>query len=73
MPWRRNHRGPYCFLVSRPHPKKPGHSTTEWLPGQVDSDDVETDARALLADPRDTIERVHVWSLREECYVMTYR
>ena len=34
---------------------------------------VESEALALLEDPRDTIDSIDVWSLSEEKFVMTYR
>jgi hypothetical protein len=69
--FRTRHRGPYRYLVIRPSSgKAPWRG--EWLRGQVDADDVEHEARALLADPRDAVRAVHVWSVREEQFVMTY-
>lgn len=64
------HRGPYRLAVTRPGTKAP---TSEFLSGLVESEDVETDARALLDDPRDSILTVHVWSDREQQYVTTLR
>lgn len=72
MTWRTRHRGPYIFAVER-NGEKPGTWGSETLPGEIDADDVFTEAMALLADKRDNIVRVHVWSVREECYVHTYR
>lgn len=72
MPWRARHRGPYRFHVERPSKGKTGYRN-EWLPGSVPTWDAEEEARALLTDPRDTILRVHVWSEREQQFVMTYR
>lgn len=69
--WVSRHRGPYRLVVTRPG-KKPGHVTTEWVKGNVDVDDVESDALALLADRRDEITHVAVWSVREEQFVMSY-
>ena len=55
-------RGPFSFLVIRPGAKdKPG---TDWLPGEVETDDVEDLATSLLTDPRDTIEEVYLWNER---------
>ena len=65
------HRGPYRLVVTRPA-KKPGFYQTEWLTGATDRDNVESEARALLADPRDTVTRVDLWSLREDCFVGGY-
>lgn len=70
MSWRTRHRGPYLFLVVRPGAKRPASA---WLRGHVEADEIEHDARALLDDPRDTISAVHVWSEREQQFVMTYK
>lgn len=66
------HRGPYRFCVVRPG-RKPGFFSSEWLPGETDRDDVESEALALLSDPRDTIRWVGVWSIRDECHIGAYR
>jgi len=66
------HRGPYLFCVTRPG-KKPGRVTSEWLKGCIDKHDVEDEAQALLADPRDTITQVSVWSIKEEQFVGGYK
>ena len=66
------HRGPYRFCVSRPG-KRVGFYRSEWLAGCTDSDDVGTEAMALLSDPRDTISSVGVWSVREEQFVTSIR
>jgi hypothetical protein len=63
------HRGPYIFCVGRPHPKKAGFVTCEWLKGGVD--DPIDEARALLYDPRDTIGDVGVYSEHEQQFVTT--
>lgn len=66
MSWehtQQNHRGPYRFLVVRPHRTKGGFYSSQWLPGIVT--DVEEEAVALLNDSRDTIHSVWVWSERE--------
>lgn len=73
-----HHRGPYIFCVIRPgvvtRSGRAKPSTSEWLRGsEVDRDDVESEARALLADPRDTISSVWVWSVREDAFVGGYR
>jgi hypothetical protein len=67
-----NHHGPFCFCVSRPHKTKKGFFTSEWLMTPTERDDVESEARALLEDTRDTITNVGVWSLRENCFVGGY-
>lgn len=66
------HRGPFRFNVGRPDPKKKGFHTSEWLKGTVDRADVADEAQALLTDPRDTIESVHVWSEGEQQFVGGY-
>lgn len=73
MSWLDNHRGPYLFCLDRPHPRKRGFATSEWLTGAVDRDDVQSEALALLSDPRDTIAGVSVWSINEQCFVGGYR
>jgi len=67
------HRGPFRLCLTRPHPRKKDRVTTEWLRGVTSSEDVESEARALLQDPRDTITSVSVWSVREEQFVGGYR
>lgn len=67
------HRGPFRLHATRPHPKKRGFFTSEWLTGTVDKDDVASEALALLDDPRDTITAIHVWSTREHQFVGGYR
>ena len=66
------HRGPYRFCVTRPG-KKIGFHRTEWLTGMTESDDVGSEAWALLSDPRDTISSVGVWSEREQQFVTSIR
>ncbi len=71
------HRGPYRLLLGRPHPKAgkaaAGFSTSEWAQGLTEGPDVAEEAQSLLTDPRDTVDMVHVWSEREECFVGGYR
>lgn len=67
--WER-HRGPFSLMVVRPGKK--GKMKSEWLSGVVDGPDVPEEAHALLTDPRDTIMRVHVWSEKDNQFVMTY-
>lgn len=71
--WIANHRGPFRFCVTRPHPRKEGVFASEWLVGEIDKDDVEAEAGALLTDPRDTITSIAVWSVREESFVGTFK
>jgi hypothetical protein len=68
-----NHRGPYRFVVTRPFATKPGFYRSEWLKGTVEPEDIASEALALLNDPRDTINAVFVWSVREEAYVTTIK
>jgi hypothetical protein len=70
-PWQARHRGPYRLLVVRTSKGKTGHRN-EWLPGTVPTWDADEEAQALLTDRRDSILRVHVWSDREQQFVMTY-
>ena len=55
-------RGPFSLMVVRPG--KDERPVTNWLPGIVETDDVEDEATALLTDPRDTIEEVYLWNER---------
>lgn len=64
-----NHRGPFRLCVTRPCATKPGFFRSEWLKGSVDRADVEDEARALLQDPRDSIQHVAVWSVTEGQFV----
>ncbi len=68
-----NHKGPFIFLVTRPHRSKAGFFTSEWLSGLTQKDDVTSEALAILADKRDTVSSVSVWSEYEECFVGSYR
>jgi hypothetical protein len=68
--WTR-HRGPYILHVCRPG-RTAGQTAGEWLAGTLDGEDVEAEARALLADPRDSIQYVAVWSESEQCFVGGY-
>ncbi len=76
--WLDAHRGPFIFLVDRPAPqryKNPTgvYRTSEWLQGEVERDDVTSEALSLLADPRDTILGVSVWSVKEAQFVGGFR
>ena len=68
-----DHRGPYRLVVTRPIANRPGFGIVEHLKGDVDTDDVVSEAFALLTDPRDTIEYVAVWSMVEGCYIGVLR
>jgi hypothetical protein len=52
------------FYVTRPHARKAGHATGEWLKGQVARCDAAEEALSLLTDPRDTIVGVYYWNDR---------
>ena len=70
--WTR-HRGPYLLRVTRPVTTKPGFFRSEPLIGKTfTGEEAESEALALLTDPRDTICNVAVWSEREEQCVMSY-
>lgn len=71
--WKERHRGPYIFMAVRPMKTKPGFYRSEWLVGDVDSSEIDDEAQALLADPRDKIVRLHVWSQKESQFVHSYR
>ena len=68
-----NHRGPYIFMVTRPFATKPGFHRSEWLRGDVEREDVGSEALALIDDPRDSISAVYVWSQREQAFVTAIR
>lgn len=67
------YRGPFKLCVCRPFATKKGFYRTEWLPGVVQGEDLAGEAHALLADPRDTILTVDVWSEREQKFIHTFR
>ncbi len=68
------HRGPYIFMIIRAaSSKKSPRFTSEWLKGEVESDDVGPEALALLTDPRDTIDHIAVYSDREQQFVTLIR
>jgi hypothetical protein len=70
------HRGPYLFQVCReraPTKTKPTDWYVENLPGTVAAEDVESEANALLDDPRDTITAVYVFSEAEQQHVVTIK
>lgn len=68
--WTARHKPPYRLVATR---SMSSIITTAWLPGTSDAESVDAEARALLADPRDTILSVTVWSVKEQQFVMTYR
>ena len=72
-PFYSRHRGPYVLIVNRDTPTRKVKWHTETLTGEVSGPDCEAEALALLADPRDTIQYVHVWSISEHQHVMTYK
>ncbi len=76
--WLDAHRGPFILLVDRPstkaHKNAAGvYRTSEWLKGEVEKDDVVSEAESLLTDPRDTILGVSVWSIKEAQFVGGFR
>jgi hypothetical protein len=64
------HRGPFVFMVQRKGKKGP---ETEWLKGEVPKEDVEEEALTILEDPRDSVENIALWSIKEEQFVTTLR
>lgn len=71
-----HHRGPFRLAVMRSAPPARGRkypAAFETLGGLTTGEDAEAEARALLADPRDTIEAVYVWSEPENRHVTTFR
>jgi hypothetical protein len=52
------------LLVVRPHARRKGFQTSEWLAGSVSRSDAADEATALLTDPRDTITGVYFWDDR---------
>lgn len=72
-----HHRGPFRLQVLRTRKVSEGSkrypATTQTLPGLTDGADVADEAKALLTDPRDTIDAVYVFSETEAQHVMTYR
>jgi hypothetical protein len=76
LSWLYNHRGPYRFCLTRDKGSKAAprsRFTTEWLKGELEREDVPTDAQALLDDPRDTIVGVNVWSVSENQFIGSFR
>lgn len=66
------HAGPYRFQVIRPA-SKPGFFRSQFLPGNVEREEIGNEAMALLNDPRDQIVDVNVWSEREAMFITTIR
>lgn len=67
-----HHKGPYMLGVIRETPRRKVKYAYELLPGKVEVDEIEDEARALLADSRDTITSVLVFSASEDQHVTTY-
>ena len=67
-----HHRGPYVFAVIRETPKRKMKYTFDTLPGKVEVEDIEDEAKALLSDKRDTITSIYVFSAYEDQHVTTY-
>jgi hypothetical protein len=60
------------LVLTRPG-KKEGTHTLKWVQANCESgQDAEEEARALLADVRDEIVAVHVWSETEQQFVGGY-
>lgn len=75
--WLSRHRGPFLFCLTRPvlSGKRAGRNfhTSEWLPGLVERGEAVSEATALLADPRDSVRHVALWSVKEEQFVGGFR
>ena len=67
LDWLNAHRGPFRLCIIRPG-NKPRFYRSEWLAGETERADIEDECAALLSDPRDTILRVHVWSVPEQTF-----
>ena len=67
------HKGPFQLVIMRPMTTKTGFYRNTLLAGESEAEDVEAEARALLADPRDTIVLVSVWSVPQKQFVTSYR
>ena len=67
-----HHRGPYVLGVMRETPKRRMKYHYDALPGKVEVEDIEAEAKALLSDKRDTITSVYVFSVHEDQHVTTY-
>jgi len=61
------------FNITRAPKRAGGRPSSEWIPGFVERDDADAEARALLADPRDTITGVYLWSNRHNQFVDKWR
>lgn len=68
-----HHRGPFLLQLNRSTPTRKMKWHTEILKGTWKKEDVEAEARACLKDRHDSIDAVHVWSVREQQHVMTFR
>lgn len=73
LPFYTRHRGPFVLQVVRETPKTKYRFSVDTLKGSVDGVDVDSEARALILDPRDSIVSVYVWSEPEQQHVCTYR
>jgi hypothetical protein len=66
-PFYMRHTGPYILVVWR-------GMKSEVLKARVEGEEAELEALALLTDPRDTIDSVHVWTGgRFPQHVMTFK
>jgi hypothetical protein len=68
-PFYLRHRGPFRLVAVRQTPKGPA---VQWLKGNVEGEEAEAEAKALMTDPRDTIDAVEVWSERQSQFVHTF-
>jgi hypothetical protein len=72
-PFYRRHRGPFQLQVLRLSTGKHKHMAVCLESPVANGEDVEAEAMSLLADPRDTIVAVAVWSIPESQHVCTFR
>jgi hypothetical protein len=71
-PFYKRHRGPYVLCLTRQNDD--GEFSSHWLKTEIKKGpDVETQARAMLANRRDTVVSVCVWSRREEQFVWSVK
>lgn len=71
-PFYTRHHGPYQLQISRTDLASDTGFKVSILPGEVAGSDAESEAMALLSDPRDTITSVSVWSIPESQHVTTF-
>ena len=61
--------GTHSFNVTRAPRRTGARPSSQWLPGTVELDEAQAEALALLADPRDSITGVYLWSNRWNQFV----